>query len=94
MANHDFNAALEELGSLNLWPSFSKEMGAVTTNYLLQNKKTIQTALRLADRLQRGDVSEEMDQIGRETLLKYGNGTQEMFQAMAAQLLKEVDDER
>lgn len=53
------------------------------------HKETIQTALRLADKLQSGEVSEGMMNVLKN---EYGLVTyKDIFKAMAAQMIKECE---
>ena len=77
---HDFKAALDRADVE------CKDHNNVNEDLRLW--QAIQTALRIADRLQRGDVSEEMCLQG----FSHFNGayhTRPIFKAMAAQLIKE-----
>jgi hypothetical protein len=58
-----------------------------------QIKETIQFALRLAERMQSGDVSPEMAEEGREAMKQSFDYVDSIFKAMSQQLMKEVSDE-
>jgi len=85
---HNYEAALEDVSRQH---TSSKS----SYNILIDNKHAIQSALRLADRLQKGEVSDEMlraacahpDQLGGEKYIP--QITAKKFKAMSAQLIKE-----
>ena len=57
-----------------------------------QDAATITTALRLADRLQSGEVSEEMTQAGQVQYHIISDTSKIVFKAMAAQMIKEESE--
>lgn len=82
--NHDFRAALEACYILSNEP------------LLYCHRKTIQFALRLADRLQSGEVSEEMYNAAENIEFSEYCGAEDIetqFKAMTAQMMREVEDE-
>lgn len=74
---HDFSAALESLDACRYW--YEDKLGVERT-------EAIQTALRIADRLQRGDVSEEMQRAAYSVDPKVRTN---IFKAMAKQMIEE-----
>ena len=94
---HDFAGALE------WFEACCKEdknelldAGLEISDYYLESEQTIQTALRIADRLQRGDVSKTAESKG--VAIRYYQdkqnckNTKELFKAMAQRLIKECGD--
>lgn len=87
---YDFKAALDGYGR-------GKANGDLTTWFSI-NEKLFIKALRIADRLQSGEVSEGMYKAFRDTWIerdRYFNKRkrlQDQFKAMATQLMKEVSD--
>lgn len=62
-------------------------------NWVQDNAEEIQAALRLAARLQSGEVSEDMRRAGVNNF-DLPKNVDVIFEAMAQQLLKEVKDEQ
>ena len=75
---HDFKAA-ENM--LELWNG--KDDLQFSNMVLNKHKEAIQTALRIADRLRGGEVSDEMMEAGSHF------ATENLFKAMATQMIKE-----
>lgn len=99
---HDFSGSLENFmedlhNAITIEPTgLSLSIGQCIELYDLM--KHLQQRKRIADRLQRGDVSEGMLVAGMETNCDVcGNALasrelEEAFKAMAAQLIKECED--
>ncbi len=85
---HDFKAALDAIENDK---QIDRTLDQVTDGHL----ETIQTALRLADRLQSGEVSEGMLRVWADReITEWPNHKAEItedFKAMAAQMLKEIE---
>ena len=82
---HDFKAALEKLETKGRVKTLGSEFFFSTEECL-----TIQSALRIADRLQSGEVSEFMAKKGAQEFYGGRSNTPEgVFKAMAAQMIKE-----
>lgn len=71
---------------------FSEDETEVTILRGSEADETIQKALRIADRLQSGDVSAAMKRKGQDAYCGH-NHISHVFKPMGQQLLKDVDDE-
>ena len=65
----------------------------------LSTQETIQSALRLSERLQSGDITQKMSSVGKYVLKGSVDESERrqalsVFKAMVAQLLKEIEDDR
>ncbi len=88
MTKHDFKEVLDghERGSDN---------GDLTT-WLRCYEKDIVAALKIADRLQSGNLSEDMISLAyskKQTAFQSGHTNCNFFKAMSKQLIKEIEDE-
>ena len=79
---HDFKKALNWLHDVE---------GSIHES--CQYKETIEFALRLAARLQSGEVSDRVCKEGIETFWGKGLGLNSTFVSMTNELMKEVEDE-
>jgi hypothetical protein len=92
MSEYDFKAALE-------FTNDKLNFGVMMKDGMVwqEETETIQTALRLADRLQRGEVSKEMlnscyDEL-RTTQESFKPPAWHIFSSMAAQMMKEIEND-
>ena len=89
---HDFKAALEDFKSIesdiNMMKSLThtSQPAYIDGSIEVSTYKAIQAALRMADRVQSGEVSEDMREEGYAANI----GPAGTFKAMPAQLTKEV----
>jgi predicted heme/steroid binding protein len=88
---HDYKAVLENLPKNN-----TPQMTIAC--WFDRNEQTIKSALRIAVKLQSGDVSDEAASNGLHAAIKdYGTDVTDeykaAFKAMAAQVMEEVEDE-
>lgn len=93
---HDFKAALDELNNPNSALSYG-------LSYSEGTRKTIQLALRIAERLQSGEVSDDMAMAGQcvpitpdswvADFQTAGVASEDIYKTMSAQLIKESENE-
>lgn len=86
----DYKGTLEEFNACINDP---EDGAGYLWDFVKSNPTVFQKALKLADRLQSGMVSVEMAEKGRESMELSLDYVDSIFQAMAAQLLKEIEDD-
>ena len=95
--NHDFKAALVGLIALRDSTALTPKVDEIYKEFYRQIP-TIQFALRLADKLQKGEVSKEMENKGSHLRYVQDNqnckNTANVFRAMTEKMMKEVGDEQ